>query len=156
MHLFLVYPTDFFLYFQSRMRLHSLFFGRQKSNLAAIQSEISVFNLIGSQRGRCVLFIMRLQISQFLFSVELREGLRDKFKDVDCKRDSLSHGVYCHFNKGRVRCFYSLVSAKAYDAPDSLSWNQITRGNPRALLQATLAATQKSLQEHISNRIATP
>lgn len=95
------------------MRLHSLFFGSQKSNLAAIQSEISVFNLIESQRGRCVLFIMRLQISQFLFSVDLKEGLLDKFEDVDCKRNSLGHGMYCHFNKGRVRWFYSLGFRKS-------------------------------------------
>lgn len=56
------------------MRLHSLFFGSQKSNLAAIQSEISVFNLIESQRVLCVPPVMQLQISQLLFSVALKVG----------------------------------------------------------------------------------
>lgn len=58
--------------FQAGMRLHSLLFGSQKSNLAAIQSKISVFNSIESQRVLCVPAIMQLQISQFLFSVGLK------------------------------------------------------------------------------------
>lgn len=60
-HRFVVHGTDFFIYFRGRMRLHSLFFGSQKSNLAAIQSEISVFNLIESQRVLCVPALMQLQ-----------------------------------------------------------------------------------------------
>lgn len=82
--MFVIFPL---WYFQGRMWLNSLFFGSLKFNLPAIQSEISVFNLIYCRQLPSIFTVNELQISQFLFFKDLNIDFWNGFRHVISKEN---------------------------------------------------------------------